>query len=151
MVIDMSYTAQNMKIPIRNFCSKWDQIRRKLWICSHLVKKSVIGNCIFCAVLVKMLFQKAAWGRHNIRHLAIMWDADIASHYSSLVEKLGYVTGKNWYRKFDLQINLILARIFLNTDCCITFSPFFIKFLAFRSLLSKFSGATYFCVAFVLI
>ena len=80
-----------------------------------------------------------------------VWCGYCIIHYSYLVKKLGYVAGKNWYRKFDLQINLILARSFLNTDCCITFSPFFIKFLTFRSLLSKFSGATYFCVAFVLI
>ena len=35
---------------IRNFFSKCDQIRRKLWIWSHLLKKSVMENLIFCAV-----------------------------------------------------------------------------------------------------
>ena len=39
-------TAQKMKFPIKDFFSKWDQIRRKLRIWSYLPKKSFI----FCAV-----------------------------------------------------------------------------------------------------
>ena len=39
-----------MKFSIKDFLSKCDQIRRKLWICSHLLKKSLIENFIFCAV-----------------------------------------------------------------------------------------------------
>ena len=35
-------TTQKMKFSIKNFFSKCDQIRRKLWICSHLLKKSLI-------------------------------------------------------------------------------------------------------------
>ena len=41
-----------MKSSIKNFFSKCDQIRRKLQIWSHLLKKSVMENFIFCAVLV---------------------------------------------------------------------------------------------------
>ena len=44
----MSVTAQKTKFSITEFFSKCDQIRRKHW--SHLVKKSVIENFIFCAV-----------------------------------------------------------------------------------------------------
>ena len=40
-----------MKFSIKAFFSKCDQIRRKLRIWSHLPKKSLIGNFIFCAVL----------------------------------------------------------------------------------------------------
>ena len=32
-------TAQKMKFSIKDFFSKYDQIRRKLWIWSHLLKK----------------------------------------------------------------------------------------------------------------
>ena len=46
------YTAQKMKFSIKDFFSKCDQIRRKLRICSHLLKKSLMENFIFCAVLV---------------------------------------------------------------------------------------------------
>ena len=43
-------TAQKMKFSIKDFFSKCDQIRRKLQIWSHLLKKSVMENFIFCAV-----------------------------------------------------------------------------------------------------
>ena len=44
-------TAQKMKFSIKDFFSKCDQIRRKLRIWSHLLKKSLIENFICCAVL----------------------------------------------------------------------------------------------------
>ena len=37
------------------FFGKHDQIRRKLRIWSHLLKKSLIENFIFCAVFVEVL------------------------------------------------------------------------------------------------
>ena len=43
-------TAQKMKFSIRNVFSKCGQIRSYLRIWSHLVKKSLIENFIFCAV-----------------------------------------------------------------------------------------------------
>ena len=43
-------TAQKMKFPIKVFFTKCDQIRRKLRICSHLLKKSLMQNFIFCAM-----------------------------------------------------------------------------------------------------
>ena len=39
-----------MKFSIKDFFSKCDQIRRKLRIYSHLLKKSLIENFIFCVV-----------------------------------------------------------------------------------------------------
>ena len=39
-----------MKFSIKDFFSKCDQIRRKLRIWSHLLKKSLMENFIFCAV-----------------------------------------------------------------------------------------------------
>ena len=42
-------TAQKMKFSIKNFCSKCDQISRFLCIWSHLLKKSLMENFIFCA------------------------------------------------------------------------------------------------------
>ena len=43
-------TAQKMKFSIKDFFSKRDQIRRKLQIWSHLLKKFVMENFIFCAI-----------------------------------------------------------------------------------------------------
>ena len=40
-----------MKFSIKDFFSKCDQIRRKLRIWSHLLKKSLMRNFIFCAVV----------------------------------------------------------------------------------------------------
>ena len=41
-------TAQKMKFTVKDFFSKCDQIRRKLRIWSHLLKKSLMENFIFC-------------------------------------------------------------------------------------------------------
>ena len=49
-------TAQKMKLSVKNFFSKCDQIRRKLQIWSHLLKKSLMKNFIFCAVSKSVCF-----------------------------------------------------------------------------------------------
>ena len=46
------YTAQKMKFSIKDFFSKCDQICSFLQIWSDLLKKSLLENFIFCAVLV---------------------------------------------------------------------------------------------------
>ena len=43
-------TAQKLKFSIKDFFSKCDKIRRKMRIWSHLLKKSLMENFIFCAV-----------------------------------------------------------------------------------------------------
>ena len=45
------FTAQNMKFSIKDFFSKRDQIPSFLQIWSHLLKKSLMENFIFCAVV----------------------------------------------------------------------------------------------------
>ena len=45
-----SDTAQKKKFSVKDFFSKCDQIRSFLRICSHLLKKSLTENIIFCAV-----------------------------------------------------------------------------------------------------
>ena len=45
-------TARNMKFSIKDFFSKCGQIRSLLRIWSHLLKKSLMENYIFCAVLL---------------------------------------------------------------------------------------------------
>ena len=46
----LPHTAQKMKFYIKDFFSKYDQIRSVLRIWSHLLKKSLMKNFIFCAV-----------------------------------------------------------------------------------------------------
>ena len=50
-----TYTAQKMKFSITDFFSKCVQIRNFLRIWSHLLKKSVMENFIFCGVMFKIL------------------------------------------------------------------------------------------------
>ena len=45
-----------MKFSIKDSFSKCDQIRRKLRICSHLLKKSLMETFLFCAVFIQALF-----------------------------------------------------------------------------------------------
>ena len=41
-----------MKFSLKDFFSKYDQIRSFLWICSYLLKKSIMENFIFlCSVI----------------------------------------------------------------------------------------------------
>ena len=46
------YTAQKIKFVIKDFFIKCDQICSFLRISSHLLKKSLMGNFIFCIVFV---------------------------------------------------------------------------------------------------
>ena len=60
-----AFTAQKMKFSIKDFFSKCEQIRSFLWIWSHLMKKSLMGNFIFCAVIAQnfkpLLCETKAW------------------------------------------------------------------------------------------
>ena len=49
-ILVLKLTGQKMKSPIKDFFSKCDQIRRKLPIWSHSLKKSLMEDFIFCAV-----------------------------------------------------------------------------------------------------
>ena len=44
------HCTKKMKFSIKDFLRKCDQIRRKLQLWSHLLKKSLMKNFIFCAV-----------------------------------------------------------------------------------------------------
>ena len=50
-------TAQKMKFSIKDFFSKCNQIRRKLRIWSHSLKKSLMENFTVCAVYVLKIFR----------------------------------------------------------------------------------------------
>ena len=49
------FTAQKMKFFIKDFFSKCEQIRSLLRICSHLLKKSLMENFIFCTAFIARL------------------------------------------------------------------------------------------------
>ena len=67
----VSCTALKIKFFIKDFFSKCDQIWRKLRIWSHLLKKSLMENFIFCAVMFiiqqELDKMKSMWNTHYIR------------------------------------------------------------------------------------
>ena len=52
LLLTVKYTAQKMKFSIKSFFVKCYQIRSFLQIWSHLLKKSLMENFIFCAVII---------------------------------------------------------------------------------------------------
>ena len=90
-------TAQKLKFSIKDFFSKCDQIRTKLWICSHLLKKSLMESFIFCAVMIprksqvcfSLVSDNFLWSVFQILLASCVWILSLAfSHYIlSLREK----------------------------------------------------------------
>ena len=64
-----------MKFAIKDFLSKCDQIRSLLPIWSHLLKKSLMENFIFCAVFVT--FPEGTIGRYSRKYLVLKHDRKI--------------------------------------------------------------------------
>ena len=62
------YCCTRMKFSIEDFFSKSDQIRRKLQIWSHLLKKSSIENFIFCTVYPQRISFNKRLLFHRIEH-----------------------------------------------------------------------------------
>ena len=69
------YTAQKMKFFITDFFSKCDQIRWKLGIWSHLLKKSVTENFIFLCIMhcVILFFEKSFCDQLLLVNSSIQW------------------------------------------------------------------------------
>ena len=52
ILVGLIDAAQKLKFSVKYFFSKCDQISRKLRIWSHLLKKFLMENFIFCAVRI---------------------------------------------------------------------------------------------------
>ena len=55
--LKLNYTAKKIKISIKDFSTKCDQIRSFLRVWSHSLGKSLMENFIFCAVFVMHFFK----------------------------------------------------------------------------------------------
>ena len=78
-MISSTGTLQKMKFSIKNFFSKCNQIRWKLRIWSHLLKKHLMGIFIFCAVWQAASFQELTKYEREFclkRNLTSQWDGD---------------------------------------------------------------------------
>ena len=61
-----------IKFSIKDFFSKRNQIRRKLRIWSHLLKKSLMENLVFCAVdrVIQLFsYSKKLFSQDKLKHL----------------------------------------------------------------------------------
>ena len=85
-----------MKFSIKDFFSKYYQIRRKLRIWSHLLKKSLMENFIFCAVSGALLWilrvfweQLLCRKRERLSLLNLPFFLPFLSQYVKISSKLG--------------------------------------------------------------
>ena len=94
-------TAQKIKFSIKNFLSKCDQIRSFLWIWSHLLKKSLMENFIFCAV----------YGILNVSLYCLQVLLEISANSSKII-----------YFYFALRVHwrLIFANVNVVRDCTLS-------------------------------
>ena len=115
-----------MKFSIKDFFSKCDQIRWKLPICSHLLKKSLMENLIRQSVPNRSL--------KEVENLPVIY----IFHQSLLTMQLILITDavfKRWSYLF-LSINQ-------KTSCW--------KLFPSRTFQEKFSAATYFLISYMLL
>ena len=106
-------TAQKMKFCIKDFFSKCDQIRRKLRIWLLLLKKFLMENFIFCAVLFvvrragsrlfysmisdgKKEFMLCIESRHTVHISCSVW---CASHKSNIIKTFNIFIFKDFVKK----------------------------------------------------
>ena len=79
------YTLQKKtKFSIIDFLSRCDQICRKLWICSHLLMKSLIEkNFIFCAVTTHFGKGGYKWEIACFHKISTLWKlGEITVYYA---------------------------------------------------------------------
>ena len=117
------YTTQKMTFSIKDFFSKYDQIRSFLRIWSYLLKNSLVKNLIFCVVVI----------RHNQKNLQLLKsiyvtffnqkELDFGFILDFLGKKLPHTLCKDW------NLDLITTRLDSNTEIYI-----FLKKLNFKTL-----------------
>ena len=88
------FTAQKMKFSIKDFFSKWDQMRSFLRIWSHLLKKSLMECFIFCAVVVVITRCWVQYGKYFpsfsyfVNYFMSLWASEIIAKYEKLEKYL---------------------------------------------------------------
>ena len=108
--LSWSDTAQKIKFFIKDFFSECDQIRSFLRILSHLLKKSLMENFIFCAVRIcddkgETIRSSDIW----LYHLCIQWIYKLPQPCWSvsaleICRSYKIVTVPNWYKHEPLPV-----------------------------------------------
>ena len=64
------HTVQKMKLSVKNFFSKCEQIRNFLRICSHLLKKSTVESFIFSTMFfLENVLRTLAFTSYSFAHI----------------------------------------------------------------------------------
>ena len=109
-----------MKFSIKEFFSKCDQIHRKLRIWSHLRKKSLMKNFIFCAVCVSISrrAKRSYYGNLDLKDITDNKNigATVKPLFSNKIKSAEYITfeenGK--FVNNDKEVGSIFNGFFLN-------------------------------------
>ena len=109
-----------MKFSIKGFFSKCDQIRRRLRIWSHLLRKSLMENPFFCAV--KRPFEKSHMKSDSIEpwYIVFVKHSPVGDNHLKYLE---IISGKSLlYPYFDSLIPAVFSAvtdsIFQDNFCC---------------------------------
>ena len=94
-----------MKFSIKDFFSKCDQIRRKLRIWSHLLRKSLMVNFIFCTVTP--LFNGSSYA-HSLSSKIIQRHAkwSLLTHFSPVSQFKAYPHPKKKIPAYTRSMNI---------------------------------------------
>ena len=94
-----------MKFSNKYFFRKCDQFRRKLRIWSHLLKKSLIENFIFCAVTIPTLMDIEFDGLCRKNYVALYYCT------LTLPEKYNY---RYWFKEISIDSTDSITILFIN-------------------------------------
>ena len=132
-----SSTTQKMKFSIKDFFSKCDQIRWKLRIWSHLLKKFIMENFIFYAVFVltfAFVLDRGSKKCLILRRVLLLFLAGNLKHYLDLLCRPQKHEGWLFGYSLLLVINTLLIVYFVSTvlyriykTSCINFSSYCVK------------------------
>ena len=99
-----------MKFSIKEFFSKFDQICSLLWIWSYLLKKSLMENLIFCAVL-KHYQQSCEYGCSFVAKLSWKKEFFFWKDICVFLQNIHYFQKKMFlYRKKVLYLEMFLLK-----------------------------------------
>ena len=93
-MVQIIYTARKMKVSIKDFSSKCDQIRSFQRIWSHLLKKSLLENFIFCAVLREKTYFTSS--TNIARFIRVIYSITIISLSRDTKSNRSSVTRRFW-------------------------------------------------------
>ena len=119
-------TAQKIKFSIKDFFSKCDQIRRKLRIWSHLPKKSLMENFIFCAVRIVEILQTQDY-KKSLKFIKVRSSTQLADSKNNHLQYILVNCKKNQLncqKKSCKKITKQCALVISVLQVCLIFSRF---------------------------